>query len=116
MFACALEMVRQPRLLILHPIGSGVHGGRRNQTFVQLDGDGKMIKRTMIAALLGLAVTSHAVLAQDMRSPAHPDPNRVQQPVTDDQKQAEQKQVDKYWNDLSPNYHNDDSPNYPFAP
>ncbi len=74
-----------------------------------------MIKRTMIAALLGLAVTSHAALAQDMRSPAHPDPNRtVQQPLADGQKQTEQQGVDRYWNDLSPNYHNDDSPNYPF--
>jgi len=71
-----------------------------------------MIKRTMIAALLGLAVTSHAVLAQDMRSPANPGPGRtVQQPQPD-----EQKQVERYWNDLSPNYHDDDSPRYPFVP
>jgi hypothetical protein len=76
-----------------------------------------MIKRTMVAALLGLAVTSHAVLAQDMRSPAHPDPARaVKQPLSDEQKQAEQKQIDQYWNGLSPNYHSDDSPNYPFNP
>ena len=71
-----------------------------------------MIKRTMIAALLGLAVTSHAVLAQDMRSPANPGRDRtVQQPAA-----GEQKQVDQYWNGLSPNYHNDDSPDYPFNP
>ena len=71
-----------------------------------------MIKRTMIAALLGLAVTSHAVLAQDMRSPANPGRDRaVQQSASDAQKQVEQ-----YWNGLSPNYHDDDSPNYPFNP
>lgn len=76
-----------------------------------------MIKRTMIAALLGLAVTSHAVLAQDMRSPANPGPDRtVKQPLSEGQKQAEQKQVDQYWNGLSPNYHNDDSSSYPFNP
>jgi len=75
-----------------------------------------MIKRTMIAALLGLAVTSHAVLAQDMRSPANPGNRTVQQPVSDEQNQAAQKQVEQYWNGLSPNYHNDDSPNYPFNP
>ena len=69
-----------------------------------------MIKRTMIAALLGLAVTSHAVLAQDMRTPAHPDPSRTTAQPTD-----EQKQVDQYWNGLTPNYHSDDSPNYPFT-
>jgi len=74
-----------------------------------------MIKRTMIAALLGLAVTSHAVLAQDMISPAHPDPSRTVQ-LTDEQKQAEQKQVEQYWSGLSPNYHNDDSSKYPFIP
>ncbi|HTO51700.1 MAG TPA: hypothetical protein VML91_28990 [Burkholderiales bacterium] len=76
-----------------------------------------MIKRTMIAALLGLAVTSHAVLAQDMRSPANPGPGRtVQQPTSDEQKHAEQKRLDQYWNDLSPNYHNDDASTYPFNP
>jgi hypothetical protein len=74
-----------------------------------------MIKRTMIAALLGLAVTSHAVLAQDMRSPANPG-RTVQQPLTDEQKQADQTQADRYWNSLKPNYHSDDSPDYPFAP
>lgn len=71
-----------------------------------------MIKRTMIAALLGLAVTSQAVLAQDMKSPANPGPDRTaRQPASDNQKQVEQ-----YWNGLSPNYHSDDSPNYPFNP
>ena len=72
-----------------------------------------MIKRTMIAALLGLAVTSNAVLAQDMRSPAIPGPDRnVQsQPLTEQQKQAEQKRLDEYWAS-----HNDDAPGYPFNP
>jgi hypothetical protein len=72
-----------------------------------------MIKRTMIAALLGLALGSHAVLAQDLRSPAIPGPDRnVQsQPTSDEQKQAEQKRLDEYWAT-----HNDDAPAYPFNP
>lgn len=76
-----------------------------------------MIKRTMIPALLGLALSSHAVLAQDMRSPAIPGPERtVQQPLSAEEKQAEQRRTLEYWNGLSPNYHDDNSPNYPFAP
>jgi hypothetical protein len=75
----------------------------------------KMIKHTVIAALLGLAVTSNAVLAQgvDLRSPAIPGPDRSAQkpPMTDEQKQAEQKRVDQYWAT-----HNDDAPGYPFNP
>ena len=72
-----------------------------------------MIKRTMLAALLGLALGSHAVLAQDMRNPAIPgtDRNVQQQPQTDEQKQAEQKRLDEYWAT-----HNDDAPGYPFNP
>jgi len=69
-----------------------------------------MIKRTTIAALLALAVGSQAVLAQDMRSPAHPDPRRAatqEQFVTPEQ----QKQHDEYWAT-----HNDDAPSYPLVP
>jgi hypothetical protein len=71
-----------------------------------------MIKRTMIATLLSLAVTSHAVLAQDMRTPA-PGPDRSVQPQqqSEEQKQAEQKRLDEYWAT-----HNDDAPGYPFNP
>ena len=76
-----------------------------------------MIKRTMIPALLGLALSSHAVLAQDMRSPAIPGPERtMQQPLSPEDKQAEQKRASEYWNSLSPNYHDANSPNYPFTP
>ena len=71
-----------------------------------------MIKRNMMAALLGLAVASHAVLAQDLRSPARPAPDRnVQQPMSDEQKQSEQKRLDDYWAT-----HNDNAPSYPFNP
>jgi hypothetical protein len=71
-----------------------------------------MIKPTMIAALLGLAVASNAVLAQDVRTPAAgPDRSVRQQPLTEEQKQAEQKKLDEYWAT-----HNDDAPGYPFNP
>ena len=49
-----------------------------------------MIKRTMIPALLGLALASHAVLAQDMVSPAKPGPERTTyQPLSDEQVRQE---------------------------
>ena len=72
-----------------------------------------MLKRTLTAIVLGLAVASHAVLAQDMKSPAHPDPMRAvpQQPLTDEQRQLEQRALDQYWAT-----HNDDAPSYPFTP
>ena len=76
-----------------------------------------MIKRTMIPALLGFALASHAVLAQDMRSPAIPGPERSaqleqqQQQMTDEQKQAAQRRLDAYWAT-----HNDNAPGYPFNP
>ena len=72
-----------------------------------------MIKRTMIATLLGLAVGSHAVLAQDMTSPAIPGPDRnvQQQLLPDAQKEAQQKRLDDYWAT-----HNDDAPGYPLNP
>jgi hypothetical protein len=66
-----------------------------------------MSKRILTAVLLGLAVASHGVLAQDLGTTGG-DRNAQQQ--TSDQKQA-----DQYWNGLTPNYHNDDSPNYPFT-
>jgi hypothetical protein len=76
-----------------------------------------MIKRTMIPALLGLVLSSHTVLAQDMRSPAIPGPERtVLQPPSAEEMQADQKRASEYWNGLSPNYHDGNSPNYPFAP
>ena len=69
-----------------------------------------MIKRTMVAALLGLAVGSQAVVAQDMKSPAPPDSNRTvqQQPVSPEQQRAVEQ---KYWAT-----HNDDAPSYPLNP
>lgn len=72
-----------------------------------------MLKRTLIATLLGLAVGSNAVLAQDVRSPAIPgsDRNVQQQPTSDAQKQEAQKRLDEYWAT-----HNDDAPGYPFNP
>ena len=68
-----------------------------------------MLKRTTTAIVLGLAVASHAALAQDMTSPAHPDPKRTvsQQPLTYEQ----QGKVDEYWAT-----HNDDAPSYPLNP
>jgi hypothetical protein len=71
-----------------------------------------MIKRTLIATLLGLAVGSNAVLAQDVRSPAMgPDRDAQQQSMSDGQKQANQKRLDDYWAT-----HNDNAPAYPFNP
>ena len=73
-----------------------------------------MLKRTLTAALLGLAVASHAVLAQDMTSPARPAASRnavPEQQKSDQQKQAEQKRLDEYWAS-----HNDDAPGYPLNP
>ena len=72
-----------------------------------------MLKRTMTAIVLGLAVASNAVLAQDMTSPAHPDPKRAasQQPQTYEQMQLEQRKLEDYWAT-----HNDDAPSYPFNP
>ena len=71
-----------------------------------------MIKRTIAAALLGLAVASQVALAQDVRSPAVPAPDRnVQQQQSQEQKQAAQKALDEYWAT-----HNDDAPGYPFNP
>ena len=68
-----------------------------------------MLKRTMTVIALGLAVASHAVLAQYMTSPAHPDGRRAvsQQPLTYEQ----QRKLDEYWAT-----HNDDAPSYPFTP
>jgi len=66
-----------------------------------------MIKRAMMTALLGLAVASHAVRAQDMTSPAHP-AYRSAQPAGSS---ADQKALDRYWA-----AHDDDAPGYPFNP
>lgn len=73
-----------------------------------------MIKRTMAAALLGLAVASQVALAQDVRSQAIPAPDRnvqQQQSQSEEQRQAAQKALDEYWAT-----HNDDAPGYPFNP
>jgi hypothetical protein len=72
-----------------------------------------MLKRTMTAIVLGLAIASHAVLAQDMTSPARPDARQAvpQRPLTDEQRQLEQGKLDEYWAT-----HNDDARNYPFNP
>jgi hypothetical protein len=58
-----------------------------------------MTKHFLTAVLMGLAVASHGVLAQD---------------VTGGEKTQSQQEHD-YWNGLTPNYHDDDSPNYPFT-
>jgi hypothetical protein len=64
-----------------------------------------MIKRTMIPALLGLALASHAVLAQDMVSPAIPGPERTSyEPMSDDQAR-------EYWAT-----HDTNAASYPFNP
>ena len=71
-----------------------------------------MIKRTMIAALLGLVVASPAVLAQDTRTPVFgPDRDAQRQNMSEEQKQAAQKRIDEYWAT-----HNDNAPSYPFNP
>ena len=70
-----------------------------------------MIKRTMIPALLGLALASNAVLAQDMRSPAIPAPDRKVQPLPEEQVRAEQKRLKEYWMT-----HDYNAPAYPFNP
>jgi hypothetical protein len=71
-----------------------------------------MIKRTMIAALLGLAVASPVALAQDTRTPVFgPDRDAQRQNMSDEQKQAAQKSLDEYWAT-----HNDNAPSYPFNP
>jgi hypothetical protein len=61
-----------------------------------------MSKRILTAVLLGLAVASHGVLAQDTGTAGR-------------DQSIQQQDEQKYWNDLTPNYHNDDSPNYPFT-
>ena len=70
-----------------------------------------MIKRTMITALLVLAFASNAVLAQDMRSPAIPAPDRNVQPLSEEQVQADEKRRNEYWTT-----HNYNAPAYPFKP
>jgi len=73
-----------------------------------------MSKRTTIAALLALALGSQAVLAQDMKSPAHPDPKRaaaLEQQQSSTLTPEQQKRLDEYWAT-----HNDDAPSYPLAP
>ena len=71
-----------------------------------------MIKRAMMPALLGLALASHSVLAQDMTSPAIPGPDRnVQQPPSGEQKQSEQTRLNEYMTT-----HDGNAPGYPFNP
>ena len=74
-----------------------------------------MSKRILTAALLGLAVASHAVLAQDMGT-TDGDRNAQREQQMSDQKQDEQKReeqrrLEEYWAT-----HNDDAPGYPFNP
>ena len=71
-----------------------------------------MIKRTMIPALLGLALASHAVLAQDMVSPAKPGPERTTyQPLSDEQVRTEQNALKEYWAT-----HDSNAASHPFNP
>ena len=67
-----------------------------------------MSKRILTAALLGLAVASHGVLAQDMGTTGGD--SSAQQ-----QKRDVQKRLEEDRNGSSPDYHSDDSPNYPFT-
>jgi len=74
-----------------------------------------MSKRILTAVLLGLAVASQGVLAQD-RGTTGDDRNVQQEQQRSDQKQDEQKReeqrrLDEYWAT-----HNDDAPGYPFNP
>jgi len=74
-----------------------------------------MSKRILTALLLGLAVASHGVLAQDMGTTGD-DRNVQQEQQTSDQKRDEQKQeeqrrLQEYWAT-----HDDDAPGYPFNP
>lgn len=73
-----------------------------------------MSKRILTAVLLGLAVASHGVLAQDMGTTGG-DRNAQQQQTSDqrqdEQKREEQRRLDEYWAT-----HNDDAPGYPFNP
>ena len=62
-----------------------------------------MLKRSLAAVVLGLAVASQAVLAQDAGTYGR---DRGVQQNLDEQ---------RYWNGLTPNYHDDDSPNYLFT-
>ena len=69
-----------------------------------------MSKRILTAVLLGLAVASHGVLAQDMGTTGG-DRNAQQQQTADQKRQADQKALDDYWAT-----HNDDAPGYPLNP
>jgi hypothetical protein len=71
-----------------------------------------MTKRIMITALIGLALASNAVVAQDMNSPAIPGPERTMlQPLTAEETEAQQKRLTEYWTT-----HGDNAPSYPFNP
>jgi len=74
-----------------------------------------MSQRILTAALFGLAIASHGVLAQDMGTTGG-DRNAQPEQQTSDQKQDEQKReeqrrLEEYWAT-----HNDDAPGYPFNP
>jgi len=69
-----------------------------------------MLKRTLTVAILGLAVAAQAVLAQDMTSPARPDPRRAASQAYE-QTQMHPQKLDEYWAT-----HNDDAPSYPLVP
>lgn len=64
-----------------------------------------MIKRTLVSALL-LALASHAAIAQDMRSPAIPGPERTSlQPPSPEDMQTQEQKLKAYWAE-----HNSNSP------
>ena len=71
-----------------------------------------MTKRIMIPALIGLALASNAVVAQDMSSPAIPGPERTMlQPLTAEEMETQQKRLTEYWTT-----HDYNAPSYPFNP
>lgn len=56
-----------------------------------------MVKRSLVSALL-LALASHAAIAQDMRSPAIPGPERTSlQPPSPEDVQAQDQKLKAYW-------------------
>ena len=56
-----------------------------------------MVKRTLVSALL-LALACHAAIAQDMRSPAIPGPERTSlQPPSPEEMQSQEQRLKAYW-------------------
>lgn len=70
-----------------------------------------MVKRSLVSALL-LALASHAAIAQDMRSPAIPGPERTSlQPPSPEETQSQDQKLKEYWTT-----HDSNAPAHPFNP